>query len=111
MSEHRERSAWIIGAAFAVIAASASAGGDTPTWADALEASPNRATPAEQAQLEARAASGESALEAPPGVYTPNAAEPSATEATRRSTDTATPAGSVEREKSASGAPSRDSSQ
>jgi hypothetical protein len=53
-------------------AGSVIAGGDTPTWSDALEASPNRLTPAEEADLAARAASGESALQAPAGVYSPN---------------------------------------
>lgn len=47
------------------------ASGSTPTMQDALEASPNRLTAQESADLERRATSGESAREAPEGTYSP----------------------------------------
>jgi hypothetical protein len=76
-------------------ASAAGAGGDTPTWKDALEASPNRLTAAEEAELAARAASGESALQAPAGTYSPNDA-PAGGASDPTSTRTATEPGKAE---------------
>ena len=66
--------------------------GSTPTWEDALEASPNRLTAAEQSALDRRATSGESAREAPAGTYAPNANEAAGTRAPAAPTMPAVPA-------------------
>jgi hypothetical protein len=75
MNWKRKRNAWVLASAVGLaISGGALASGSTPTWEEALASSPNRLTAAEQADLERRAASGESALQAPAGTYSPSAA-------------------------------------
>jgi hypothetical protein len=75
MNWKRNRNAWLLASAVGLaVSGGAMASGSTPTWDDALAASPHRLTAAEQADLEKRAASGESARKAPEGTYGPSAA-------------------------------------
>lgn len=83
--KHMRSSALIAAVLGLATAGSVGAGGDTPTWSDALEASPNRLTAAEEADLAARAASGESALHAPAGTYRPNDAAQAGSSSGRQS--------------------------
>jgi hypothetical protein len=101
MIKQRKQTHWLLGAVLAAtMSGAAIAGGDTPTWADALEASPNRLTAAEEANLAARAASGESAKQAPEGVYAPNADASSESKAQDADADAASSMREAERSSS-----------
>ena len=107
MDGKRTRNGWLVAAAVGLaLSQGALASGSTTTWQDALEASPNRLSAEEAAQLERRAASGENAKEAPEGVYSPSAAGTMSTyggSVTTPGTTGATAAGSATGATSAAG--------
>jgi hypothetical protein len=85
MHWNRKRRAWLLASAMDLApSGGAFASGDTPTMEEMLAASPNRLTVQEREDLERRAASGESAGQAPEGTYGPSAAPEASVAATDR---------------------------
>jgi len=76
MNHTRKRNAWIVAAALALAVSDAVASSDTPSWEEAQAASPHTLTEQERIDLERRAASGESALKSPEGIYVPEPGSP-----------------------------------